>query len=97
MKLLYAPFLINIFLIVAFGFIYWYFCDEFISKFEQTTDKANLLDFFYTSITIQAGIGYLGIIPISVLGKVLLMLQQICMISSNIIIIYLVHLHFFVL
>jgi len=73
------------------------FVMNLISKFEQTTDKANVLDFFYTSITIQAGIGYLGIVPISVLGKVLLMLQQICMISSNIIIIYLVHLHFFVL
>jgi hypothetical protein len=96
MKLIFAGVLLNLFLVLIFGLVYW----QYSSEFTRDVDKnrlvvGNLFDFFYLSITIQAGVGYLGLIPISDLGKLLLMIQQICMIMSNVIVVYLIHLHFF--
>lgn len=96
MKLIYAGVLLNLLLVILFGLIYWKFGDEFTKDVEKKrVVMGNLFDFFYLSITIQAGVGYLGLIPISDLGKLLLMIQQLCMIMSNIIVVYLIHLHFF--
>lgn len=96
MKLIYAGVLLNLLLVILFGLIYWKFGDEFTRDVDKNRlVVGNLFDFFYLSITIQAGVGYLGLIPISDLGKLLLMLQQLCMIMSNIIVVYLIHLHFF--
>ena len=96
MKLIYAGVLLNLFLVLLFGLIYWKYGDEFTRDVDKNrVVVGNLFDFFYLSITIQAGVGYLGLIPISDLGKLLLMIQQLCMIMSNIIVVYLIHLHFF--
>jgi hypothetical protein len=96
MKLIYAGVLLNLFLVILFGLIYWNFGDEFTADVDKNkVVVGNLFDFFYLSITIQSGVGYFGLIPISDLGKFLLMIQQVCMIVSNIIVVYLIHLHFF--
>jgi len=96
MKLIYAGVLLNLFLVILFGLIYWNFGDEFTAD----VDKNKLVvgspfDFFYLSVTIQSGVGYFGLIPISDLGKFLLTIQQVCMIISTILTVYLIHLHFF--
>ena len=96
MKLIYAGVLLNLFLVVFFALIYWSFRSEFTKDIDKNRIvMGTLLDCFYLSITIQAGVGYLGLIPISNLGKLLLMIQQTCMIISTILTFYLIHLHFF--
>jgi hypothetical protein len=97
MKFIYAGVLLNLVLVLIFGLVYWQYGNEFSRQIDKNRHNVsgNLFDFFYLSITIQAGVGYLGLIPISDLGKLLLMIQQLCMITSNIIVVYLIHLHFF--
>lgn len=96
MKLIYGSVILNISLVFLFALIYWIFRSEF-SK-DITGKKfvlGDLIDYFYMSVTIQAGVGYQGLSPITNIGKILLMIQQICMISSNIFVMYLIQLHFF--
>ena len=96
MKLIFAGVLLNLILIVLFGLIYWNFSNQFNNDSTNRMRKpGDILDCFYMSITIQAGVGYQGLTPITDLAKFLLMSQQICMITSNIIVVYLIHLHFF--
>ena len=93
MKLIFAGVLLNLILIILFGLIYWIFSNQFNndSTNNRIRKQGSLIDCFYMSITIQAGVGYQGLTPINDLAKFLLMAQQICMITSNIIVVYLIH------
>ena len=96
MKLIFGSVLLNLVLILCFGLIYWNFSDQFNNDSPNRMRKpGDIIDCFYMSITIQAGVGYQGLSPITDLAKFLLMAQQLCMITSNIIVVYLIHLHFF--
>jgi len=98
MKVIFVPVILNLCLIVIFGLIYWTFRDQFNNDNTNRTLKiGSVIDCFYMSVTIQAGVGYQGLSPITNFSKFLLMAQQLCMITSNIIIVYLIHLHFFTL
>jgi len=96
MKLIYASVILNVCLVFLFALIYWIFRTQFT---KDITGKnfvlGDLIDYFYMSVTIQAGVGYQGLSPLTNVGKILLMIQQICMITSNIIVMYLIQLHFF--
>jgi hypothetical protein len=61
------------------------------NKNKQT--KGNLIDCFYTSITIQAGVGYNGLDPVTDRAKILLMVQQFVMICANVLIFYMFSIH----
>ena len=61
------------------------------NKFEQYTREStidSIIDFFLFSTTIQAGVGISEILPISVYGKILMIIQQLIMISISVITIY---------
>ena len=82
--------------VLLFRYIYWICIDDFVpantnDKNKQT--KGDLIDCFYTSITIQAGVGYNGLDPVNDRGKLLLMLQQFLMICANVLILYLFSIH----
>ena len=85
--------------VILFGYIYWICIDDFVvasTSNTSNTSKKNigeLIDCFYTSITIQAGVGYNGLDPINDRGKLLLMVQQFLMICSNVLIFYLFSIH----
>ena len=86
----------QLFCIVFFSYLYWIYIDDFVpattsNKNKQT--KGAFIDCFYTSITIQAGVGYNGLDPISDTAKMLLMAQQFVMICANVIIFYLFSIH----
>ena len=86
----------QLFCIVLFSCLYWIYIDDFVpattsNKNKQT--KGAFIDCFYTSITIQAGVGYNGLDPISDTAKMLLMAQQFVMICANVIIFYLFSIH----
>ena len=93
MKVLHAAVLLNLILALIFGFIYWININEF-NKDITNKEKVfgELIDCFYMSITIQAGVGYQGLTPIGNIGKLLLMIQQLCMLSSNVLVLYFLYL-----
>jgi len=96
MKLIFATVLLNLILIIIFGLVYWIFRNQYNNDITNRTKQAGkLIDCFYMSVTVQAGVGYQGLTPITDMAKFLLMFQQLCMITSNIIVVYLIQLHFF--
>jgi len=83
--------------VVIFGDVYWIFIDDFvpatISSNQKEEKKGNFIDCFYTSVTIQAGVGYNGLDPVTNRAKLILMLQQFIMICANALIFYLFSIH----
>ena len=89
MKLVIRGAAFNILCIIIFGFIYWSLQSHFTK--DQNFQKmiyGDPIDFFFLSTTIQAGVGYPDIIAITSLSKIILMIQQIIMITTNIFILY---------
>ena len=88
--------LFQLFCAVLFSYLYWNYIDDFVpatTNEKNKKQKGELIDCFYTSITIQAGVGYNGLDPINDRGKLLLMVQQFLMICSNVLIFYLFSIH----
>ena len=86
---------IHLFCILFFAFFYYYFSLHFDNnkqnKFEHYTRESkidSIIDFFLFSTTIQAGVGVSDIVPISIYGKILMIIQQILLISISVITIY---------
>ena len=86
---------IHLLCIIFFAFFYYYFSKNFDNnkqnKFKHYNNNSKLesiVDFFLFSTTIQAGVGISDILPISVYGKMLMILQQLIMISISVITIY---------
>ena len=90
MKVVYASVILNLTLAVIFGIIYWLHINEFN---KDITNKelivGEIIDCFYMSVTVQAGVGYQGLTPVGDKGKLLLMVQQLCMIASNVLVLFL--------
>jgi hypothetical protein len=83
--------------VLIFGYVYWIYIDEFapatISN-QKEEKKRDLIDCFYTSVTIQSGVGYYnGLDPVTTRAKLILMLQQVIMICANALIFYLFSIH----
>jgi hypothetical protein len=64
-------------------------------KYDGGSEQIAILDCIYTSVTIQAGVGYNGLDPTTPRGKILIICQQLLMICSNIIIFYIFTIHIF--
>ena len=86
---------IHLFCIIFFAFFYYYFSIHFDNnnqdKFKYYNSKSKidlLVEFFLFSTTIQAGVGISDILPISIYGKMLMIMQQLIMISIQVITIY---------
>jgi hypothetical protein len=82
--------------IILFSYLYWNYIDDFVPATTNEKGKklkGELIDCFYTSITIQAGVGYNGLDPINNRGKMLLMTHQFVMICANVLIFYLFSVH----
>ncbi len=83
---------IHLFCILFFAFSYHYFAIHFDNKknkFQNYESKIeSIVDFFLFSTTIQAGVGVSNILPISIYGKMLMILQQLIMICIGVITIY---------
>jgi hypothetical protein len=84
MKIVFRSLLFHVFCILLFGYIYFYNSDYFINK----NKKKEIIDYFLFSTSIQAGIGISILQPISTYSKLLLIIQQILMISTHVITLY---------
>ena len=95
MKRVVQTLAIHVFCILFFAFFYYYFSIHFDNnrqdKFTYYNSEAKIdsvIDFLLFSTTIQAGVGISDILPISVYGKILMITQQLTMISISVITIY---------
>jgi len=80
---------VHLFCIIFFAFFYYYFSTHFNNTQHKLKTNIDLIiDFFLLSTTIQAGVGVSDILPISIYGKILMIIQQLLMISINVITMY---------
>ena len=94
MKRVLKTLAIHLFCIIFFAFFYFIFSLHFGNNKQNSTKNNNeskvesLIDFLLFSTTIQAGVGISNILPVSVYGKIMMILQQLIMISISVITIY---------
>ena len=81
---------IHLFCIIFFAFFYYYFSTHFVNnkRYNYKSNIDTIIDFFLFSTTIQAGVGISEVLPISAYGKLLMILQQLIMISISVLTIY---------
>ena len=80
--------------VVIFGFLYWKFNEDFTSTIVKDPKyKIPKLDCFYTSLTVQAGVGYSIMSAKTDTGKLILMAQQFLMITLNVLVLYFFSVH----
>jgi hypothetical protein len=84
MKLVIRAVVFHIFCIIVFAFTYSNFSEQFHFMDE---DKKSLLNFFLLSTTIQSGLG-ITLYPLSYYTKILVMIQQMLMIFTHVITLY---------
>ena len=87
MKILFRTLIFHFLCILIFFMIYWNLGDHFLRDKSKT--PATILDFLLLSTTVQAGVGIADIYPISFMGKLTLIIQQMIMISTHVITLYL--------
>ena len=91
MKLVLKTMMFHFICIFIFGIIYWFFTDQFVrgESFSQNNSNIpDLIDHLFLSTTLQAGVGFSDLYPITNFTKSLVILQQFVMISVNVFMIY---------
>lgn len=96
MKIVIRTVFFHVFCIIVFAFIYSFFSQEFGSLDddffynEKVTKKkkTDFLDFLLLSTTIQAGVGITEMFPSSHNTKIVMIIQQLLMISTHVFTIY---------
>jgi len=90
MKQLFKTFLFELVCIIIFGCLYWIYRDDFTLIFaSKKRHDLSILECFYTSVTVQAGVGYSILNPNTSRAVLLLMIQQLIMVFANILMLYL--------
>ena len=91
MRIVIKTVLFQFLCVLLFGLVYLYFKSHFVRDPAYTTDKkieAEILDCLFLSTTVQAGVGYSDLYPITDTAKVILIIQQFVMISTNVFLLY---------
>jgi hypothetical protein len=95
MKQLFKTFLFEVACIIIFGFLYWIYRDDFtLNIVSKKKNNLSILECFYTSVTVQAGVGYSILNPETNRAVLLLMIQQLIMVFANILMLYLFSMYF---
>jgi|1048.fasta_scaffold10833_4 hypothetical protein len=87
MKLVIRTFFFHILCIIIFAIAYNYNSENF-DVLDTNNKTATFLDYLLFSTTIQAGVGFSYLIPISVIGKITIILQQLLMLFTHVITLY---------
>jgi len=85
MKIVIRTLVFHYLCIIFFAFMYLSINEQFINT-KKT--KLGMIDFVLFSTTIQAGVGDSHIYPVSDTSKLLMIVQQILMISTHVVSIY---------
>ena len=94
MTQLFKTFIFQVVCLVIFGCLYWIYRDDFTLTFASKNNDLGILECFYTSVTLQSGIGYSILNPNNKRAVLLLMIQQLIMIFANILMLYLFSMNF---
>ena len=86
MKLVIRTVLFHFICIIVFAIIYY----NIQSQFQGTVkhERKSILDYIFLSTTIQASVGMSDIYPITNIGKIVMILQQLIMIMTHVFTIY---------
>jgi asparagine N-glycosylation enzyme membrane subunit Stt3 len=87
MKLVIRTIIFHILCIIIFGIIYFYLADSFEDVNKSRKNKT-FIDYLSLSVTIQSGVGLTFLDPISLYSKMAILTQQMILISSHIITLY---------
>jgi heme A synthase len=91
MKIVLRTLLFHFLCILLFAFIYKHLSIHFgkdKSKPSKETNGIEMIDYLLLSVTIQAGIGFSDLYPVSHLSKLLLMIHQFIVISTHVFTLY---------
>jgi len=77
--------LYNLVLIFIFFTIYLLLAGHFVTTDKQ---KPEVIDIFTLSVTLQTAVGYTNLIPVTNVGKLIVLVQQIFLIFGNLIILH---------
>lgn len=88
MKIVFATIFFNFLCIIFFGMIYIYLKNEFINNANK--NDIQLIDIIMFSTTIQSGVGLSNLLPNSFNLKLVTIIQQLTMICSYVIILYII-------
>lgn len=83
MKLVIRTLIFHIFCIIIFAIIYSKLSEQF-----QEHEKKNVVDFILLSTTIQAGVGISDLFPLSHYSKIVVIIQQMLMLFTHVITLY---------
>jgi hypothetical protein len=90
MRIVFRTLLFHFACIIVFTILYMVFADDYNEKNDgdgATTNNA-FIDFALLSTTIQAGVGISNMYPLNSVGKLIMIFQQIIMMSANLIALY---------
>lgn len=89
MKLVIRTVIFHLFCIILFAYLYLYMADQFEVSFKtKKQENKNFLDYFLLSTTVQAGVGYSDMYPVSYYSKIAVIIQQFLMMLTHIITLY---------
>lgn len=84
MKLIIRTLVFHILCIIVFGLIYYNIKDNF----QGYKNNQNLIDYIFLSTTIQAGVGFSNSYPTTYQCKLVMIIQQLLMLTTHIITLY---------
>ena len=91
MKIVIRTVIFQFLCILIFGLVYFFFESHFVRDKIYKVNKNNrpeMIDCLFLATTIQCGVGYSDLYPITNVAKTILILQQFTMISTNILLLY---------
>ena len=90
MKIVFRTLIFHFACIIIFTLLYSIFADDYNEKNEgdNTITNNTFLDFALLSTTIQAGVGISNMYPLNSIGKIIMIFQQLIMMSSNLFALY---------
>uniref|UniRef100_A0A6C0E3Y4 Potassium channel domain-containing protein n=1 Tax=viral metagenome TaxID=1070528 RepID=A0A6C0E3Y4_9ZZZZ len=87
MKILFRTLAFHLLCIIFFTFLYQQFSTHFANN-DGTHSYNSLLDFVLLSTTVQAGVGVSDLYPITSISKIVMILQQLLMLSTHVFTLY---------
>jgi len=87
MKIAIRTVVFHICCILIFSVLYLYFSDQFDIN-NENQKYTSYIDFLLLSTTVQAGVGISDLYPVSFPSKIVLLIQQILMLTTHVFTIY---------
>jgi hypothetical protein len=85
MKIVIRTLFFHFLCIAGFGMLYFYLKDDF---YEKEKSDLRAIDYLLLSTTIQSGVGISDLYPTSFYGKLTMIIQQILMLCTHIVTLY---------